>query len=43
VWSECIAGSVSLEIVSGSVSDGRKVVQVRRGYMSVQLRWIDRL
>ncbi len=43
VWSECIAGSVSLKVTSGSVSDCRKVVRVRRGYVSVQLRWIDRL
>jgi hypothetical protein len=43
VLSECIAGSVSLEVASGSVSDGRKVVRVRRGYVSVQLRWINRL
>jgi len=42
VLSECIAGSVSLEVASGSVRDGRKVVRVRRGYVSVQLRWIDR-
>jgi len=38
----CIAGFVSLEVASGSVSDGRKVVRVRRGYVSVQLRWIVR-
>jgi hypothetical protein len=38
----CIAGSVSLEVASGSVSDGRKVVRVKRGYVSVQLRWIVR-
>jgi hypothetical protein len=43
VLTECIAGSVNLEVASGSVSDGRKVVRVRRGYVSVQLRWIDRL
>ncbi len=36
----CIAGSVSLEVTSGSVSDGKKVVRVRIGYVSVQLRWI---
>jgi len=36
----CVAGSVSLEVTSGSVSDGRKVVRVRIGYVSVQLRWI---
>ncbi len=38
----CIARSVSLEVVSGSVSDDRKAIQVRRGYVSVQLRWIVR-
>jgi len=39
----CVAGFVSLQVASRSMSDGKNIVQVKKGEVPVDLRWIDRV